>query len=63
MASKRRPRVKPAVPLLPIEAPVLVIPKQTRDEIERLRRIREALHDATAVTVKAGRTFDLNRSR
>ncbi len=33
-------------------APILIIPRQTHDEIERRQRIREALHDATAVTVE-----------
>jgi hypothetical protein len=61
MASKRRAHVKTEGHLLPVVAPVVVTPKQTADEIERRRLIRESLHDATAVTVKAGKR--LNQSR
>ncbi len=47
---RRRPRSRHA-------NTVLVIPKQTHEEIERRQRIREDLHDAKAVTVRAvGRT-------
>ncbi|HZP49086.1 MAG TPA: hypothetical protein VFB07_11150 [Vicinamibacterales bacterium] len=33
-------------------APILVVPRQTPDEIERRTQIREALHDAKAITVR-----------
>jgi hypothetical protein len=32
--------------------PIMVVPKQTPEEIERRVRIREALHDLTAKTVR-----------
>ena len=46
---RRRPHPRNAV------TPVMVIPRQTHDEIERRQRIREAMHDAKAVTVRASR--------
>ena len=33
--------------------PVVVVPKQSHDAIERRQRIREAMHDEKAVTVRA----------
>jgi hypothetical protein len=42
--------------------PVMVMPKQTHDEIERRQQIRESLHDATAVTVRARRSPRRSRS-
>jgi len=30
----------------------MIVPKQSHDEIERRNRIREALHDAKAVTIR-----------
>jgi len=33
----------------------MITPKQTADEIERCRLIRESRHDESAITVKAGR--------
>ena len=56
MTSKRRARLERTDPLMPAAAPVMITPKQTADEIERQRRISESLHDASAITVKAGRT-------
>jgi hypothetical protein len=49
MSPKARRRPRSRVPA----APILIIPKQTHDEIERRQRIRESAHDATAVTVRA----------
>jgi len=37
------------------ETPVVVMPKQTHDEIERRQQIREELHDSRAVVVRSPR--------
>jgi hypothetical protein len=56
MMSKRRARLERTSPLMPAAVPVMITPKQTPDEIERCRLIRESRHDESAITVKAGRT-------
>jgi len=56
MTSKRRARLEQTDPLTPAAVPVMITPKQTADEIERCRLIRESRHDESAITVKAGRT-------
>lgn len=47
----KKTKTRKVAPQRTDNAPVLVMPRQTADEIHRRRDIREALHDLKAKTV------------